>query len=380
MVTSTGTVKSWKAIAAEGSPRVLREVLNNLQTAMNDLVAINTALDESLIVAITDHRGTITFANRKFCELSKYSKEELLGQNHRIINSGYHSKEFFRQMWRTIANGKIWRGEIRNRAKDGTYYWVDTTIVPCLDERGKPYQYVSFRIDITERKRTEEQLRRMDKMEAVAQLASSIAHEIRNPLAAIKMTVQSLKMDTSEQQELMSMVISELDRIDAIVNQFMYLSKSQETHFQNTDIRPILAMAVKLMSIPARKTGVRIELACPEPVGLVRCDSHQLQQVFINILKNAIEAMPNGGVVKVELARGEADQVLIRVADEGCGIPPEQLSRIGEPFHTTKEYGTGLGLTVSRKIIEEHGGTIQIRSQPGKGTLVEIRLPLGESA
>ncbi len=170
-----------------------------LERSLKELADIKFALDQSTIVAITDQRGIINYVNDEFCRISKYSRDELLGQDHRIINSGFHRKDFIRELWTTIASGKVWKGELRNRAKDATIYWVDTTIVPFLNSEGKPYQYVAVRHEITQRKLAEEkvlkqaaELQRAALLSFVGELAAGLAHEIKNPLAGIQGAVDIL--------------------------------------------------------------------------------------------------------------------------------------------------------------------------------------------
>jgi PAS domain S-box-containing protein len=197
---------------------------------MKQLADIKHALDQSAIVATTDVSGRITYANDKFCAISQYSRQELLGQDHRIINSGLHPKSFFRDMWQTIARGQVWHGQFRNRAKDGHYYWVDTTIVPFLNDRGKPYQYISIRYDITERKAAEERLREQAALARVGQMAGVVAHEVKNPLAGIKGAMQimmSRRPPGDPDLTVMGDIIQRIDALNELVQDLLVFSQAE---------------------------------------------------------------------------------------------------------------------------------------------------------
>ncbi|TKC19342.1 PAS domain-containing protein [Robertmurraya kyonggiensis] len=347
-----------------------------LKETVKEITDIKFALDQSSIVAFTDAKGIITKVNDKFCEISKYSKEDIIGKDHSVLNSGYHSKQFFQNLWRTIGNGHVWKGEIRNRAKDGSYYWVDTTIVPFMNENGKPYQYLAIRNDITERKRTEDILHRQDKLAAVGQLAAGVAHEIRNPLTSMKGYAEVLLEDEVEPQkrEFVEIILDEIDRVNQIVEDFMVLAKPRAVDLKEKNIVPIVQTVVSLLDFEARKKKVRMHLEAPDDIVQIECDEDRLKQVFLNFIKNGIEAMPNGGDITVKV-NVEQEQVKISIQDTGVGIPEDKLKKIGEPFFTTKKDGNGLGLMVSYKIIESHNGTVYIESELNKGTTFNIILP-----
>ena len=362
-------------------------ISQRLSKSDNYLKDIRFALDQSSIVAITDPHGLITYVNNKFVEISEYNEEELLGQNHSLINSGYHSKEFFANLWKTIKQGKTWSGEICNKKKSGELYWVATTIVPFM-ENGVPYQYISIRTDITSRKRAENDLKRskellhqQDKLAAVGQLAAGVAHEIRNPLTSMKGYTEYLQLEEKDSNhiEFFTIILEEIDRVNQIVEDFLVLAKPQTVHLETKNIIPIIQNVLSLMEFDARKKNVTFYFDSRLDHILVRCDENRLKQVLLNFVKNGMEAMPNGGNIKVatELRDGE---VQISIEDTGVGIPPERLKKLGEPFYTTKKTGNGLGLMVSFRIIEGHKGRIVVESEVNKGTTFNILLPTAESA
>lgn len=348
----------------------------NLKNTLKEVSDIKFALDQSSIIAFTNEKGIITNVNERFCEISKYDRKELIGKDHRILNSGYHTKGFFKELWRIIGQGNVWKGEIRNKAKDGSYYWVDTTIVPFLNDKGKPYQYLAIRNDITERKKSEETLHRQDKLAAVGQLAAGVAHEIRNPLTSMKGYAEFLQLDEKnpERIEYLDIILDEIERVNSIVEEFMVLAKPKADLLEEKNIVPIIKNVLSLLNFEARKKHVRIHFEVLQEIVQVECDEDRLKQVFLNLVKNGIEAMPNGGDLRIKLNLLD-NNVQISIQDTGVGIPQDKLKKIGEPFYTTKENGNGLGLMVSFKIIESHNGKIYIESEENKGTTFNIVLP-----
>jgi PAS domain S-box-containing protein len=371
---SKGKPYQYVAIRSDITKRKQAEA--SLKETLKEVSDINFALDQSSIVAFTDEKGIIKSVNDKFCEISKYSREELIGKDHSLLNSGLHSKEFFKNLWKTIGSGQVWKGEIRNMAKDGSFYWVDTTIIPFLNENGKPYQYLAIRNDITEKKKSEEMLHRQDKLAAVGQLAAGVAHEIRNPLTSMKGYAEFLQLDEKDpqRQEFIEIILDEIDRVNNIVEEFMVLAKPKAVELEERNIIPIVQNVVSMLKFEARKRNVKLEFDTVEEIVQIECDENRLKQVFLNFIKNGIEAMPDGGDLRVK-AEIHDENIVISIQDTGVGIPPEILKKIGEPFYTTKKNGNGLGLMVSFKIIESHNGKVYIESEQNKGTTFKILLP-----
>ena len=347
-----------------------------LDQSIKDLADTNFALNQAAIVATTDVKGRITFVNDKFVEISKYSREELIGQDHRIINSAYHSKEFIRDLWHTIANGRIWRGELRNRAKDGAIYWVDTTIVPFLDERGKPYQYMAIRYDITDRKRSEDRLREQAALARLGEMAAVVAHEVKNPLAAIKGALQVIggRMPTEgRDRAIIGDIVARVDSLNDIVQDLLVFARPREPHLAPVPLADLVENTAALVRKDPAHAAVAIAVSGTNPV--VKIDIDQMRTVFLNLLLNAAQATGGGGRVSVSITADDL-AATVAVADNGPGIAPDVRARIFEPFYTTKHRGTGLGLPTARRVVDRHHGTVEVDCPAEGGTVVTVTLPM----
>lgn len=371
---------------------------DKLERSLKELADIKFALDQSTIVAITDQRGIINYVNDEFCRISRYPREELLGQDHRIINSAYHPKEFIRELWTTIGAGQVWKGELRNRAKDGSIYWVDTTIVPFLNSEGKPYQYVAIRHDITQTKLAEAQvlrqaaeLQRAAQLSFVGELAAGLAHEIKNPLAGIQGAVDILirrREKNDPEREALEGMRHEVERIDSTVRALLDRARPRLVSIRTVSLPEIVGRAVSLaraqLSRAAADDGrVTVVFDPPAEPLTIQIDPAQIEDAVLNLIINAIEAVDGDGQVRIRVARFQNDQAtdledeaIIEVSDNGGGIREEDLMRIFNPFFTTRSAGTGLGLPAVRRIAGAHGGTVEAKSVVGKGSMFTLHLPI----
>ena len=344
-------------------------------TDLQQLADLKRAIDHAAIVATTDVSGRITYVNDKFCEISKYSAEELIGQDHRIINSGYHPKAFMKDLWRTIANGRVWHGEIRNRAKDGTFYWVDTTIVPFVDPRGKPFQYIAIRADITARKAAEERLAQQAALARLGQMAAVVAHEVRNPLAGIKGAMQVLmgrRPKDDPDRLIMREVVARIDSLAELVNDLMVFARPTPPHPTVFPLRPLLSDAVA--ALHRDPIGLNIDVSVEGREVMLEADSQMIRAAMLNLLLNAAQAMDGHGRITVTI-KGSDGHCAICVRDSGPGVPAELQERVFEPFFTTKARGGGLGLPIARRTAELHGGTLTLALSASGGTTFTLSLP-----
>jgi len=392
---------------AESALRTNEQNLEALVAQRTDELAENireldfqkAALDEHAIVSITDVSGTITYVNEKFCSISGYSRDELIGQNHRMLKSDEHSPDFYMTLWRTISDGDIWRGNIKNLNKDGSYYWVDATIVPFLDEAGKPFQYVAIRTDITDRidaaRRAEiAEAEAIEANQAKSEFLSAMSHELRTPMNAILGFAQLLRdypdQPLSEEQSAhVKQIVDGGQHLLGLVNEILDLSRIEagrlEIAVQPVTLADFVHGSLNLLRPLAEERQISISVGGGiSPVMAVDADPDRLKQVLLNLVSNAVKYNRDGGKVVIDACPIDDNAVRISIEDTGIGISESRRSEVFRPFsrlgaEASKVEGTGIGLTISRQLIEAMGGAMDFDSVPDEGSTFWIELPLSET-
>ncbi|CAH1387235.1 ATP-binding protein [Candidatus Nitrotoga sp. M5] len=375
--------------------QMLSTMRDNLRTAQIRLNQQKFALDEHAIVSIADNKGHITYANDRFCKLSGYTRIELLGKDHRIVNSASHSTQFWKEMYKTVAQGQTWRGEVCNRAKNGSLYWVNTTVVAFMGENGKPIEYIGIRTDITQQKLAEVAAKSAN--QAKSEFLANMSHEIRTPMNAI-IGFSHLCLQTklkATQRDYTEKIYSSANALLGIINDILDFSKVEAGKLEIEKIpfrlSDVMRRVADIVSIHATEKSLVLQFdneakTLPPLVG----DPFRLGQVLNNLLGNAIKFTETGKIslqVRIESQTTSHDEnpghVVLRftVRDTGIGVTQEQIEMLFQPFSqadasTTRKYGgTGLGLPISKGLIEQMDGEMWVESIPGKGSSFTFTLP-----
>lgn len=377
----------------------LNEVLERkVQERTAELSDYKFALDAAAIVSITDADGNIKFVNDNFCKTTQYTREEVIGKNPRIFKSGYHTKEFYEKMWNTIQAGNVWRGEFRNKAKDGTLYWADTTIIPFMNEYAKPYQYLVIRHNITDKKTAQEQLEKLNtELEAKVQertaelqetnrqlesFSYSVSHDLRAPLRNITGFTQLLekqlngRLQTAD-HELMKMIKDSAQHMNNLIDDLLTFSRMGRKPIEKNQ----LDMNLLVQSVIQQLTtghSYKAEIYT-DPLPHCMGDSTMLQQVWVNLIGNALKYSSKKYKPVIHIGTNDVNgQTVYFIKDNGAGFDMKNAARLFEVFsrlHTASDFeGTGVGLAIVHEIIQKHGGRIWADATPGEGAIFYFTL------
>jgi PAS domain S-box-containing protein len=358
----------------------------NVKSAQDQLRQMFEAISSLAIVVETNPAGIITYVNDNFCTVSGYSREELIGKSHRVVNSGLHDASFFKNLWKTIAAGKKWYGEICNRRKDGTLYWVQTAITPMIGSKGEVTKYLALRVDITDRKMAEAQMLQSSKMASLGEMAGGVAHEINNPLAIIigkadrlRKRIEQGRIDPQEFKEELSFVRETSLRIAGIVKGLLDFARGEgHVLYEQTTVQQVIDQVLNFCRAHIRRQGVNLTVEPIPDISFV-ANQNQIVQVLLNLINNAHDAVHSTpeSWIRLDVKAVNENHLQFIVTDSGPGIPESLHSKIMQPFFTTKPVGqgTGLGLSISHGIATGHGGRLTLDTRAPHTTFV-LELPI----
>ncbi len=382
--------KMAKAVQVFKENAIKRSILEKKQKELfRELDFQKFALDEHAIVSISDVQGNITYANKKFCEISKYSLDELIGQNHRILKSDEHSPEFFADMWKTISRGRVWQGEIKNSKKNGGEYWVMSTIVPSLNDKGKPFQYVSIRTDISERKKSE--IMAMTASRTKSEIMANMSHELRTPLNAIIGFSASIKEQTfgpinnDKYREYLDDIHYSGQHLLELINDILDVSAIEtgalKLYKEEISVSSVVDASIRLIMPHADNGHVTVTSSVGPEIPQIYVDKRRLKQVLLNLLSNAVKFTRKGGEVSVSSWLNGNGSLAIAVSDTGIGMDEKEAIKAMSMFGQVdsgldrKHEGTGLGLPLTKGLMDMHNGTLEIKSKKNHGTLITVTFP-----
>lgn len=379
-------VLTWGAWSAQ----TVRIKSDELREATGLLRQFREAMDSSAIVSMADVHGTITYVNDNFCKASHYSREELLGKNHRIIKSGFHPQDYYGHIRETILQGMVWQGEIRNRAKDGSHYWVYATIFPFLGVDGNAESFMGICNDITDRKNLEENLQRSNR--ALEEFSHIVAHELKSPLTVVKMAADNLIHSllgplNKAQEDVVRMIDKTMNQMATTISSLLYLAQlgtaEQKLVLADVDVKYHVDDVLQKLQVVAKEKNIVIRDEVPEDFPHIWSSAGLLMEILTNLIGNAIRYAAHEVVVEAQVMSGK---VQFCVRDDGPGIPKDKLAELFGKFvsdnqaQSTLFKGTGLGLYICKDLVTHLGGKIWVESEEGSGARFCFTLPVDEPA
>ncbi len=371
-----GKVERYLAIRHDITDKKQKE--SELEDALKEISDYKYSLDLSALVAVTDSKGAIQYVNEMFCKVSKYPVNELIGKNHNIVNSGYHPKTFWKEMWATIGRGEVWHNEVKNKAKDGTYYWVDTTIVPFLSEKGKPERYLAIRHDITDRKQKDFELANYHKEleqtnENLEKFAYTAAHDMKTPLSSASGLVHLIELELrgkDENKEIanyLNLLKDTLDRSKQLIGGILEYSKTSlvKMEMEWLDLGKLIAKSAGQYG-----TNEQVVIHIDEGMPTVLFYKTALTQIVDNLLSNAVK-FNDKERCEIYFACLEKESCFeVSISDNGTGIAEENREKVFDLFENLKssnKESSGIGLATVKKILLETNGKIWAETSKSQG-------------